>query len=84
MSFVGIVHELPKRLRLRLTLDAEAVTATASELRRLSGIRDVAVSPACASAVVIYDGQPAVRKAVLALVQRPPRVGEVGVWQPPP
>jgi len=69
---VRIVHELPRRLRLRLDADPAALKRAGAAVRDVRGVRDVRLNPACHAIVAGYDGKPAVRAAILRAAAHPP------------
>lgn len=83
MSRVEIVHELDKRLRLRLLRHPDQFAQTELALRQLPGVANVRANKTCASLTLLYDGRPEVRDAILATAgQTPPTVADA--WRPPP
>jgi cation-transporting P-type ATPase C len=83
MACVEIVHELDKRLRLRLLSDADDFAQTEAALRQLPGVADVRANRACASVTLVYDGRPEVRDSILATAHRPPSMA-ADMWRPSP
>ncbi|HEY8125499.1 MAG TPA: heavy metal translocating P-type ATPase [Methylocystis sp.] len=83
MACVEIVHELDKRLRLRLLSDADDFAQTEVTLRQLPGVADVRANRACASLTLVYDGRPEVRASILATAHRTPTMA-ADTWRPPP
>ncbi len=69
---IRIIHEVPRRLRLRLPGDADRLARAASAVRDLPGVTRVRPNPAVASLAVHHDGRPGVRAAILALAAAPP------------
>ena len=72
MACVEIVHELDKRLRLRILSDADDFAQTEVALRQLPGVASVRANRACASLTLVYDGQPEVRDSILETARRTP------------
>ena len=72
MACVEIVHELDKRLRLRILSDADDFAQTEVALRQLPGVASVRANRACASLTLAYDGQPEVRDSILETARRTP------------
>ncbi len=74
-STIQLAHELPERLRLRVSwlsdrrLDRFALEAA---LLSLAGVRGVRVNPRAGSAIVRYDGQMHHRQAILLWFQQSP------------
>jgi heavy metal translocating P-type ATPase len=83
MACVEIVHELDKRLRLRLLSNADDFTQTEVALRQLPGVVSVRANRACASLTLAYNGQPEVRDCILETARRTPSMA-ADVWRPPP
>ncbi|MEF3365017.1 heavy metal translocating P-type ATPase [Methylocystis sp. 9N] len=77
-----IVHELPKRLRLRLAASPEVLARAAASLRDLPGVSEVRANRACASLAVSYDGQTETREAILARARHPLTTAREA-WQAP-
>jgi cation-transporting P-type ATPase C len=82
MACVEIVHEIDKRLRLRLLSNDDAFAQTEAALRQLSGVSDVRANRACSSLTLLYDGRPEVRGSILATAGNPSTPAEF--WRPPP
>ena len=80
---VEIVHELDKRLRLRLLSHPDEFAQTEAALRQLTGVSGVRANTACASLTLLYDGRPEVRDAILATAGRTPSAAP-DAWRPPP
>lgn len=70
MARVEIVHELDKRLRLRILSDPDHFAQTEVALRQLPGVGNVRANRACASLTLVYDGRPEVRDSILATAGR--------------
>jgi len=83
MACVEIVHELDKRLRLRLLSDPDQFAQTERALRQLPGVADVRANKACASLTLLYDGRPEVRASILATAGQTPSP-PADAWRPPP
>jgi heavy metal translocating P-type ATPase len=83
MAHVEVVHELDKRLRLRLLSDAEDFAQTQVALRQLPGVASVRANKACASLTLLYDGRPEVRDSILATAGRTQST-TADAWRPPP
>ncbi|MBI5011314.1 MAG: heavy metal translocating P-type ATPase [Methylocystis sp.] len=83
MACVEIVHELDKRLRLRLLSNADDFTQTEVALRQLPGVASVRANRACASLTLAYDGRTEVRDSILETARRTPSTAADG-WRPPP
>lgn len=64
MNTHDILHETARRLRVRVTSDADLVTLRA-HLERLPGVRSVRFNTTLGCMVVQYDGRPEARAAVL-------------------
>lgn len=82
---MDIVHELPRRLRLRAPgrLDPRLTPAFATELKDAVGaVSEVAASPAARSLTITYDGRPESRAAILAAVRAPRRSRPAGLAMP--
>jgi manganese/zinc-transporting P-type ATPase C len=69
---VRIVHELPRRLRLRFGPQPGRLAAAAAALREAPGVIEVRASPACRSLAARYDGSEQTRKQILAIAANPP------------
>ncbi len=71
-----IIHELPKRIRIRYTLlyspelDCDYLEAF---LRSLKGVEQVSLNPRAASITLHYNGQAKVKEQVLSILDSPPR-----------
>lgn len=77
-----IVHELPGRIRLRLAADPGRLARAAAAVRDLPGVGGVRVNPGCGSIAVRYDGAPALRARLLALVADPPPAAPADPFAP--
>ena len=69
---VVVVHELPRRLRLRLCAGPDALGRAAAALRGLDAVTSVRANPDCGALVVGYDGDASSRARILAMARRPP------------
>ncbi len=69
---VRIVHELPRRLRLRLAGDPATLARAGAAARDVQGVKAVRINSACRALVVDYDGAAAVRTRILAVAANPP------------
>ncbi|WP_238120863.1 MULTISPECIES: heavy metal translocating P-type ATPase [unclassified Xanthobacter] len=69
---VRIVHEVPRRLRLRLGADLDLLSRAATAVRDIRGVSAVRLNAGARSLIVSYDGTGATRAAILALAAHPP------------
>lgn len=67
-----IVHEVPRRLRLRLDTACERLAQVAAAVRDVPGVGDVHINARCRSLAVRFDGSPGVRAHILAVAANPP------------
>ncbi|WP_334175391.1 heavy metal translocating P-type ATPase [Pseudoxanthobacter sp.] len=79
-----IVHEMPRRLRLKFgRAPASRLAAAAAAVRSLAGVRSVRMVSACGSLAVAYDGSAALRGQILRLAANPPPEPPPVACQPP-
>lgn len=84
---IVVVHEMPRRIRLRLRqlrsnkLDPAFLEAT---LEEIPGVSEVRLNTLAASAVIKYDGRPECRLAVFTCLADPPRTIFTGDGQSRP
>ncbi|MFG1394627.1 heavy metal translocating P-type ATPase [Xanthobacter agilis] len=69
---VRIVHEVPRRLRLKLGVDPHHLARAATAVRDLRGVSTVRMNAGCRALVVSYDGSADVRARILARAANPP------------
>ncbi len=69
-STACILHETARRLRLRLAMGADA-TALRAALKQLPGVASVRINGALQCVVVLHDGRPETRAAVLQQLSTP-------------
>lgn len=69
-----VVHELPGRLRLRLSGEAALFPRAAAALQQLVGVQSARLNPRCRSLTVTFDEGAALRRRILAVVADPPPV----------
>jgi hypothetical protein len=81
MARVEIVHEMDKRLRLRLFSDPDNFAQTEVALRQLPGVADVRANRACSSLTLLYHGRPEIRASILATAGRAASTA-TDSWQP--
>ncbi|WP_395665094.1 hypothetical protein, partial [Methylocella sp.] len=68
-----VVHEVPGRLRLRLAGGDALLPQAAAAVRDVAGVSGVRVNAGCGALVVVYDGDAAARRRILAAAADPPR-----------
>lgn len=83
MSADQVIHETGRRLRCRLSADADADTLQC-DLARVPGVSAVRINPAIPCVVVQYDGGPATRAAVLLRLKAGVRTQEPQQRTPTP